>query len=389
MKGYQIKFFILILAALVLIDCRDETRADPYFSQLKVLVDAGDAPDVGYVDSIRAPELIEQGVLKEIPSDIGTDDYYPQLLRYFQRDGKTYALPRDFQTVALLVNLDLFDKAGASLPNDWDSFRQAAQKITELGDDIHGVGLTSGFFNFAPFLFQADPNPFDDKGTQINLQTDSAKASLTFYTDLYKNGYAYDPRGVWPYMGIYDQNGLIDQFVTGKIGMFLVGPSMYEQALQRANGKIRMEVIELPAGPAGKATIAYVVGFGLYNEPTDAAKQLLDYVVSPEGMKIWFNPSELGLKPPTNVPPVYMPARISMRQEWINSHPDATAFMNGIDYVADFSVLRAPYTKITEFDQNAGQIIRGAVDNKLSIDEALSSLQELSNEFLKQYAVPR
>lgn len=377
MKTHKTLYLLMITAIVLLSGCRDEVRAESYFTDLEEKILLNEPPDVGFVDTLRAPSYIQKGYLKEIPRNWDTSDFYPQLLPYFQKDGKTYALPRDFQTMALLVNLDLFEEAGIRLPVDWDGFKRAAAAITDPARGIYGVGLTSGFFNIAPFLLQADPYIYDEKTNTLNLQSDGAQYALSYYVDLYRNGYVYDPQGGWPYMGIYDKGGMIDQFVAGKIGMFLLGPSMYDQVLQRSGDDLHMQVIELPAGPFGKATLVYAVGFGFFKEPTEPALEFLHYTISPEGMQIWYDPQGLGIEPKYGVPPVYMPARMSLREAWLTAHPDTQAFMAGINYLPQFPILRAPFVTITNYDLQASVIIYDVLAERLTIDEALLKLEEI------------
>lgn len=393
MKLRRILLTLLVISPVLLFNCRDEVRSQPYFDRLVTLIVAGEAPDVGYVDSLRATEYINQDLLWPIPDELVEDDFYPQLLAYFQREGQTYALPRDFQTVALLVNMDLFEEAGLLSPSEleefkWDHFQEIAAVLTNPDEDVYGVGLTAGLVNWLPFLLQAGGSPLDESGAQITLDTEEAWVALTFYTDLIRNGYALVSDGPWPFLGMYGEGGLLEMFAHGKVAMILAGPTMYndlKRLLEEMDSPPHVEVVELPEGPAGKATIAYVVGFGLFREPSASALAFLQFVTSGEGMQIWFSPESLDLKPPIPAPPIYMPARISQRDAWMEAHPDTAAFMSGVDYLSFYQPPTASFQGMEEFDRLAAEILSAVLRAEITVEEAVQELQANGDAILAEF----
>ena len=72
---------------------------------------------------------------------------YPGPLATYKRPDGYYGLPRDFQTIVLFYNKDLFDAAGVAYPtDDWtlQDLRDAAQKLT-VDKDGDGVNDQWGF----------------------------------------------------------------------------------------------------------------------------------------------------------------------------------------------------------------------------------------------------
>jgi multiple sugar transport system substrate-binding protein len=69
------------------------------------------------------------------------DDFYPSLLTSFTYDGKLYCAPKDFSTLQLVINTDLWAKAGltdADIPKTWDELATVSKKLTADGH----VGLS-------------------------------------------------------------------------------------------------------------------------------------------------------------------------------------------------------------------------------------------------------
>ena len=71
------------------------------------------------------PVYASQGALVPIQplvddGSIDADAYPESLRRIYTFDGKVYGIPRDFDTIALFYNKDLFDAAGVEYPTgDW------------------------------------------------------------------------------------------------------------------------------------------------------------------------------------------------------------------------------------------------------------------------------
>jgi ABC-type glycerol-3-phosphate transport system substrate-binding protein len=420
MKVRKILLVFLLISPVLTTYCTEPYSSRTYFEQLEeklyTMQAAGvETPAVVYVDGLWAPQYISQGLLTPIPVERMDDfgDFYETLLPYFQRDENqlpcsdssgacyTYALPHNVQTMGLVVNWDLFQEAAQYVDIDlkrveegewnWDDFRAMAENLTTLGPDVYGVGLTPGFWNFLPFLFQADGLLLNESGTELILTQHRAEEAwpafdaLAFYTDLYREGLVFPPRdqwpvGQWPYWGQYDE--MIDAFAEKRIAMLPTGPSVYDRILDRMGldpaTQETVKVIELPAGPARRATIGEVRGFGLVGEPSEAAVKFLNFATGPEGMSFWIGDQQS--------PPDYLPARRSLRGAWLETHPDTNAFAAGTEYMVSYQPAVAPIQAIAEFDQLAADYISGALLGEISVEEALEIIQAEGNAKLQEWA---
>jgi len=95
----------------------DVSDWDSYWSRLKTLYAGGTPPDVFAMDGPLYPDWQSRGVLLNLQPYIDKspellDGIYPATLSTYQRDGAYYGLPRDFQTITLFYNKDMFDAAG-------------------------------------------------------------------------------------------------------------------------------------------------------------------------------------------------------------------------------------------------------------------------------------
>lgn len=68
-----------------------------YNTQIQADMVGRTAPDVYYVDMSMLPFFVEQGGLAELDaSKFQTDKFYSSIIDAFSRDGKLYAVPKDF-----------------------------------------------------------------------------------------------------------------------------------------------------------------------------------------------------------------------------------------------------------------------------------------------------
>jgi ABC-type glycerol-3-phosphate transport system substrate-binding protein len=395
MKTAKVWLALLVIAPLLLLNCRDEVRSQEYFEKVQTAFVAGEPPDVLYVDTLRAPQLIEQGLLAPVDGAVDLQDIYPQLLEYFQREGQTYVVPRDFQTVEMALNLKLLEEMGVGLPPDnWTWHDLAEISAAMSGGDVHGLGLTPTMVNWLPFLFQAGGSLLNEDHTAVTLDSDQAREALGFWVDLVGNQWAVVPPVPvdqrWPDMGMYGDGGLLDMFVNDRLAMVMIGPSGYrtlvEMYRERGINDPPIRVVRLPVHPQTykRTTVAYVVGFGLSSKAGEPATVLLNYIVSEEGMRIWFDPQSLDLQPPEEPPVMFVPTRMSLGEAWLARYQDATeadrsaaeAFWAGVEDIGFYQPLSLSFGQMAEFDQRAAEILRAALFGELSVDEAVRALQE-------------
>src|SRR5256885_13795163 len=158
-----------------------EPIASDYETVLKTNLAAGTEADVFYADIFWIDSLMKTGkllALDDYMSKTGTkkEDFVPSLINAFTYQGKTYGIPKDFNTLGLVYNKDLFKAAGVAEPtNDWtwNDLSAAAKKLTTGG--VVGLSLPADAARFVPFLWQAAADPAD-------ITNAAGTAPLAFYT---------------------------------------------------------------------------------------------------------------------------------------------------------------------------------------------------------------
>jgi multiple sugar transport system substrate-binding protein len=127
---------------------------DSYWTKLKTLLSAGTPPDVFAIDAPLYLDYQSRGVLLNLQPYIDKNPdmlngVYPQTLEAYKTPDGMFGLPRDFQTVVLFFNKDMFDAAGLAYPTaDWtyEDLREAAKGLTK---DTNSDGKTDQFGFYA------------------------------------------------------------------------------------------------------------------------------------------------------------------------------------------------------------------------------------------------
>jgi len=168
-----------------------------YMAELLTKFEKGSGPDVFYVSSERSHQVVAQDLalpLDELMagSSFRREDFLDELMKTFSSDGKTYGIPKDFNTFVLFYDINAFRKAGVPLPDEnWDRKRllEAAVKLTSLKNDGSGkkAGLCFERYNSYPLILfglQDGARLIDDRRELLPLATPEMTEALEFYADL-------------------------------------------------------------------------------------------------------------------------------------------------------------------------------------------------------------
>ena len=89
------------------------TVASDLNQQLAQGFSSGNPPDVFYMSADQFAGYAANGSLLAYGDDLANkNDFYPALVSSFTFDGKFYCAPKDFSTLQLIINTDLWSAAG-------------------------------------------------------------------------------------------------------------------------------------------------------------------------------------------------------------------------------------------------------------------------------------
>lgn len=343
--------------------------APDYGTQLQTAFASGDYPEVFTVGQFDFPSLVDSGVIANGSAEIeAQDDIYPGLAAAFSVDGELYCVPKDFSTLGLLYNKDLFDAAGVEYPTadwTWDDLQAAAETLT--ADDVVGASIAPDRNRWLALFYGNGAQVFDAEGNPT-FNSPEAVASLDFYTNLVSSGVANTPANLnsgW--------NG--EAFGQGKAAMTIEG-NWAIGYLNETFPDINWGVAEIPKAPGAEAhstltfTECWAVGANATDAKAEAAWKLVNYMTGEEGANAV---AEQGFG--------VMPARPSAAQAWLDTAgEDYQAFVTGADYAIApiFPQGYADFTKVV--DDGLNEVLAGDKTPQELLDEAQEVAVEIHDE---------
>ena len=260
---------------------------DSYWTKLKTLLAANTPPDIFAIDAPYYLDYKSKGTLLSLQPYIDAnptifDGIYPQTLQAYQTTDGYYGIPRDFQTIVLFYNKDMFDAAKLSYPTadwTWEDLRTAALALTK---DNNGDGKTDQYgytfdmwdmepgWSEALWSYGGDIISADHTKTLIG-STEARQAWQLLYDMTFVDKSVPDANT----SGQYGQ----DLFMAGIAAMMPMG---HWAVPGYSEASFKWDVAPMPAGPAGRFTSVNSAGFVIAkgSKQPDAAWKFLEFVLS-------------------------------------------------------------------------------------------------------------
>jgi len=224
---------------------------DTLLQRLTTDIAGGTAPDISIIGTRWLLDFAAQGVAEPVDAML-TPEFKGTFIDTFMApsviDGKIMGLPVAASARAMMVNMDLFEKAGATPPTNWDEFYAAAQKLKALPDVIP-FGLqgkeieTDAYYYYSLWTHGGDILKAD--GTS-GLDTPEALEAVQMYKKLIDEGLTQ------PSPTNYNREDVFNLFKQGKVGMIFTFPMLIPQIKAEAPD-MKYKILPFPEGKA-KAT---------------------------------------------------------------------------------------------------------------------------------------
>lgn len=355
-----------------------EPIVDDFQKNLINSLSAGTAGDLFYMDIFWAEYIIKAGQVEPLDNYLAKsavlskDDIIPSLLDAFTFDGKVYGIPKDFNSLALVYNKDLFDVAGVSYPDEKDTWDDLENKFSKLvkhfGGEVTGLCLAPEFARFGAFAYAAGWEPFVDGKT--NLMDPAFKEAFNWYTGLKEKGLGVMPADIGQGWG----GGAL---TTEKVAAALEGA--WVLGFLRDNApNLKYGVTFLPKNPrtGQPGNFIYTVAWGINanSKNKDAAFKVMEALTSPAAQQ-WV--LERGLAIPSR-------KALADNPYFEKDTPEAQA--NKIVFLG----VSAGNVKPFKFKEYGGQwmdpinvALSEVMSGQKTVDEALEIAQEQLDELMK------
>ncbi|MFW5729508.1 MAG: extracellular solute-binding protein [Spirochaetota bacterium] len=248
-----------------------------YNAALFNALSAGTAGDIFYIPVETAVGIIETGKVLPLDDHVDTEPFIESLVEAYTFDGQVYGIAKDFNTLALHYNMDLFDEAGVEYPSDdetWESLTEKVRRVSELGDDIYGISFPPTYDRFGAFAFAAGWEPFDEED-RTDLLDPRFREAVEWYTDLVEEGVAVQPSDL-------GQGWTGGAFATEQVGIAVEGAWILG-FLRNEAPNIRFGTTYMPVGPSGqRGNFLYTVAYGINSdtEHREEAVEVLEALTS-------------------------------------------------------------------------------------------------------------
>ncbi len=248
-----------------------------YWQTLQKSLDAGKAPDVFTNHLSQYPGFVKKKQILDLKPLIQRDGvfssiYFKGLYQVWGRDGRQYGLPKDWDTIAMIVNMDMAKKAGVSAaelremswnPQDGGSFGRIIAKLTRdakgrdalspqfdpaqvqvYGYQTPGLGGMAGQIEWSHFAvsngFKFQDQPW---GSKFYFDSPKLAETMSWLSDLPR-------KGISAPLAKVAQFGEADtMFLNGKVAMVPNGSWMVSHFREKA--PFSTEWVPLPVGPTG------------------------------------------------------------------------------------------------------------------------------------------
>lgn len=259
-----------------------------YWDRMGVSVPAGEGSDVFCINALHMVDYVTNGYVLDISDlfekgDINLANFAPSTYMTATIGGKTWGIPKDYDTIAIAYNKAIFDKAGVEYPKDgwtWDEFVATCKAITEK-TGTYAVVAADGIQNGGYLVFAAGGKDFNEDGT-CALNTKEVVDAYQALTDL-----------IWvhkvaPTIEELQEVNTSTMFLNDMVAMSFQGSWNVRYFSENLGEKIGF--VSLPLYNNTEANIVHSVSFAgnAKTKSPDAVKQFLAYLATEEAQAMTF-----------------------------------------------------------------------------------------------------
>lgn len=355
---------------------------DNYWTLLEAGASGGQMPDVFWMHSNNSQRYMDAELLLNLNDYIEADDainmdnYYADIVElYTQDDGTHYAIPKDYDTVALWYNKDMFDAAGVAYPtNDWtwEDLYEAGKALTK--DGKYGLAMDTDLNqeSYYNIIYSYGGYVINDARDESGWDDPKTIEAMEMWGKIVQD--------CMPQQSMMSEAGEMDMFTSEVAAMQLCG-SWRVAALQEYD--CNWGIVNIPYHDAnGNGQCDAGERVSIYNglgwaaaastSNPDAAYSLISYLCSEQGQT---EQAELG---------VTMSAYIGTSDAWVDARADKwdlSPYLNvteGTDKLVIY-----PYSRASIWAENAKQELVPAYNDPSIMADTLKAMAVSMEEELQ------
>ena len=347
-------------------------KGGEYWTKLEASAGGGTAPDVFWLNVLHLDSYVEGGILDDMTDAIASsdikDNFSDTLVNNYVRDGKNYAVPKDFDTNALWYNKDLFDQAGVEYPTDDMTYDDLVALATELKDKLpDGVYPFACPVDFQTWYYQTVYANggwiLNDDATETGYGDAKTQEGIQCWIDMIDAGLS-------PSASTLSETGSDAMFEGEQIAMTLAGSYMVPEYASNDTIKDKIDCVEVPTFNGVEDNCINGLGFAVYegSKQKEEAEKFAIWMGSSEAQKIQ---GETG---------VVISARSDAQQYFAkaNEQYNLAAYTNHSDEAYPLPVC----SKAAELYDMESTWLTKAYTGEMSLADACSGLKEEADALL-------
>ncbi len=328
-------------------------------------------PDVFFMDIHQFGNFSDAGLLLDLNNYVSKEHmskFNQNLLGMFKHDGQTLGIPKDYNTLGLFYNKNMFDEASVDYPTDnwtWDDLMEANKKLKAHFDSKgkHAMVLQNEIARFQPILEIAGANfSYEDKGYPIVNTPEMAKG-FEMWETLFKDGYATTPAELGK---SWDGDSFDEQFAA-----MTIDGNWMNSYLAGTGNNVPYGVVQIPSMNGKKANMFFTVSWSATTntkQPKNAAK-FIEWITSDYMIR------ELMADGGGAIPPT-----LELEQEFIDMYPERIGFVEAGKIASPFDYGIASPGIVKTLGDFAEKLKLGKISNiSSSLDEAQKAIEEEYN----------
>jgi multiple sugar transport system substrate-binding protein len=319
---------------------------------------SGNPPDIFYLGNDQVATYAKAGSLATLDNLKNVKAFYPSLRAAYTYKGHLYAAPKDFSTLALVVNSASWQAAkltAKNYPKTWAQLASVAKKLTRNGQ----IGLCTGpeFHRLGVFMIENGGWLVSKNGKTATVNSKANIAAFNYVKGMIKAGTFKLTNQIGAGWGG-------EAFGKGMCAMTIEG-NWIAGAMTHDYPTVKYKALQLPTGPAGKGTLQYDGGWGMAaaSKNKTEAMALITYLTSPKVQM--GNAKAFGV----------MPSVKANAKEWSKLYPQFAAFLAGADYSKSIPTVPDIATVLGDFNQQLQSLPNS--DPKTILDRVNGELQSV------------
>lgn len=346
-----------------------------YWTKLQTEAKSKTLPDVFWMNGPNFQLYAAGGMLQPMTGlidnkKIDPADYPKSLNELYTYDGVEYGAPKDFDTIAVLVNKQLFQQAGVPLPKagwTWSDFNRTVSQLRAKLKPQNKFAVDADLVNggqqaYYNTIAQAGGYVISPDEKKSGYDTPAGIKGLKFWSDLVANG-------SMPTLAQQADTAGLSRFLSGTVAMFWDGDWDVKQIADSPVGK-NLTVVPLPKD-VKQATIIHGLANVISSSTSHraAAEAFVTYLAGQQAAQTWAK--EAGV----------IPAYNGGQQDFLSVAPGANlqVFLDGAkNYAVPY-----PISKNTDVWANAeGTILPPGFSGQQPMDQVAKQMAATMNKAL-------